>query len=61
MLREAILLPGQSGIGVFVPAWRPRVKVNEASRPKFNFYDPGVVRNLAGRIRDPLALSYSFS
>lgn len=41
-------------IGVWLPAWRPRAKVKEVSHPKFYFFDPGVVRSLSQRIRDPL-------
>ena len=41
-------------IGVWLPAWRPRAKVKEARHPKFYFFDAGVVRALAGRLREPL-------
>ncbi|NOT54257.1 MAG: ATP-binding protein [Deltaproteobacteria bacterium] len=41
-------------IGVWLPAWRPRVKVKEVQHAKFYFFDPGVVNALAGRLRDPL-------
>jgi predicted AAA+ superfamily ATPase len=41
-------------IGVWLPAWRPRARVKEVAHPKFYFFDPGVVRALAGRSRDPL-------
>lgn len=41
-------------IGTFVPAWRPRAKVKEASHPKFYLFDTGVVRSLSQRLRDPL-------
>jgi predicted AAA+ superfamily ATPase len=41
-------------IGVFLPAWRARAKVKELAHPKFYFFDPGVVRTLAGRLRQPL-------
>jgi predicted AAA+ superfamily ATPase len=41
-------------VGVWVPGWRPRVKVRESAHPKFYFFDPGVVRTLANRVRDPL-------
>ncbi len=43
-------------VGVWLPAWRPRAKVKEAQHPKFYFFDPGVVRAIAGRTRDPLGL-----
>lgn len=41
-------------IGVWVRPWRPRLKVREAGHPKFYFFDTGVSRALAGRLRDPL-------
>jgi uncharacterized protein len=41
-------------IGVWLPAWRPRARVKEVGHPKFYFFDTGVVRALAGRLREPL-------
>ena len=41
-------------IGVMVPAWQPRVKVREVAHPRFYFFDPGVARAVAGRIRAPV-------
>lgn len=41
-------------IGAWLPAWRPRAKVKEASHPKFYLFDCGVVRALARRLREPL-------
>lgn len=41
-------------IGFWLPAWKKRVRVKETTRPKFYFFDPGVVRTLAGRVREPL-------
>jgi predicted AAA+ superfamily ATPase len=41
-------------IGTWLPAWRPRAKVKEVAHPKFYFFDPGAVRALAGRLREPL-------
>lgn len=38
-------------IGVMVPAWQPRLKVREVAHPRFYFFDPGVARAVAGRIR----------
>jgi len=37
-----------------LPAWNPRAKVKEISKPKFYFFDPGVVRTLTNRVREPL-------
>lgn len=33
-----------------LPGWQPRLKVREQLRPKFYFFDPGIVRSLTGRI-----------
>jgi predicted AAA+ superfamily ATPase len=41
-------------IGTFLPAWRARAKVKEVTHPKFFFFDPGVVRALTGRLREPV-------
>lgn len=41
-------------IGVWLPAWRPRARIKEVQHPKFYLFDPGVVRGLAGRLREPL-------
>jgi uncharacterized protein len=41
-------------VGVWLPAWRKRAKVKEVANPKFYLFDPGVVRALAGRLREPL-------
>jgi predicted AAA+ superfamily ATPase len=41
-------------IGDWLPAWRPRAKVKEVAHPKFYFFDTGVVRALAGRLRETL-------
>jgi predicted AAA+ superfamily ATPase len=41
-------------VGTWLPAWRPRAKVKEVAHPKFYFFDPGAVRALAGRLREPL-------
>ncbi len=41
-------------LGVWLPAWRPHARVKEVAHPKFYFFDPGVVRALAGRLREPL-------
>ena len=40
-------------IGHFLPAWRPGLKVREATQPKFFWFDPGVARAAAGLLRDP--------
>lgn len=41
-------------LGTWLPAWRPRARVKEVGHPKFYFFDTGVVRALAGRLRDPV-------
>jgi predicted AAA+ superfamily ATPase len=41
-------------IGVWLPAWQPRLKVREVVHPKFYFFDPGVVRAVANRLRGSL-------
>jgi predicted AAA+ superfamily ATPase len=41
-------------LGAWLPAWRPAARVKEVGHPKFYFFDPGVVRALAGRAREPL-------
>lgn len=41
-------------VGFWLPAWQPRLKVRERAAPKFYFFDPGVARAAAGRIRFPL-------
>jgi uncharacterized protein len=40
-------------LGHFLPAWRPGLKVREATHPKFYWFDPGVARAAAGLIREP--------
>jgi predicted AAA+ superfamily ATPase len=42
-------------VGTWLPAWRARAKVKEVAHSKFYFFDPGVARALAGRLREPLA------
>jgi uncharacterized protein len=41
-------------IGFWLPAWQRRAKVKEVASPKFYLFDPGVVRALGGRLREPL-------
>lgn len=41
-------------VGFMLPAWRPRAKVKEVAHSKFYFFDPGVVRSLTQRLRDPI-------
>jgi uncharacterized protein len=41
-------------IGAWLPAFRPRAKVKEVQHPKFYLFDPGVVRALGKRLREPL-------
>ncbi|HJX36915.1 MAG TPA: AAA family ATPase [Dehalococcoidales bacterium] len=40
-------------IGHFLTAWRPGLKVREATQPKFFWFDSGVARAAAGPLRDP--------
>lgn len=40
-------------LGHYLPAWRPGFKVRETTHPKFYWFDPGVARAAAGRLRDP--------
>jgi predicted AAA+ superfamily ATPase len=42
-------------IGDLLPAFQPRAKVKEVTSPKFYFFDPGVVRTLAGNLRTALS------
>jgi predicted AAA+ superfamily ATPase len=41
-------------IGTWIRPLNRKLKVKESSRPKFYFFDPGVVRGLTGRLRDAL-------
>jgi predicted AAA+ superfamily ATPase len=41
-------------VGYWLSAWRRRAKVKERVTPKFYLFDPGVVRALAGRLREPM-------
>jgi uncharacterized protein len=41
-------------IGFRLPAWQTRAKVKEVEHPRFYLFDPGIVRALTGRLRDPL-------
>lgn len=41
-------------IGIWLPAWQPRLKVREVAHPKFFFFDPGVARAVANRLRAPV-------
>ena len=57
----ALLVPQSKGIlkrwwiplsRFWLPAWQPKVKVRERGKPKFYFFDTGVVRALAGRAQN---------
>lgn len=37
-----------------LPAFKPKARVKEVQHPKFYLFDSGVVRSLAGRLREPL-------
>jgi predicted AAA+ superfamily ATPase len=41
-------------VGTWIPAWRPKAKIKETGHPKFYFFDPGVVRAVQGKLREPL-------
>jgi len=41
-------------IGAWLPAWQKRPRIKQVQHAKFYFFDPGVVRTLAGRTREPL-------
>jgi predicted AAA+ superfamily ATPase len=42
-------------VGNLVPAWQPKAKVRESGKPKFYFFDPGVVRAIRDVVDEPLA------
>ena len=42
-------------VGFLLPAWQPRAKVREQGKPKFYFFDPGVVRAIRDVVDEPLA------
>jgi len=46
-------------VGHLVPAWQPKAKVREYAKPKFYFFDPGVVRAIRDVVDEPLADSES--
>lgn len=41
-------------VAALLPAFRPRARVKETGHPKFYWFDSGVARAMAGRIRVPL-------
>jgi predicted AAA+ superfamily ATPase len=42
-------------VGYLLPAWQPKAKVREQAKPKFYFFDPGVVRAIRDVMDEPLA------
>ena len=46
-------------VGHLLPSWQPRAKVRERVKPKFYFFDPGVVRALRDVADEPLSDSES--
>jgi predicted AAA+ superfamily ATPase len=42
-------------VAVWLPAWRPRIKVKEVGHPKFYLFDCGVVRASRNALRDSIA------
>ncbi|OFZ14429.1 MAG: hypothetical protein A2Z20_09320, partial [Bdellovibrionales bacterium RBG_16_40_8] len=45
-------------IGFYLPAYQPKLKVKEVSKPKFYFFDSGVARACAGLLSHPLDNAY---
>jgi predicted AAA+ superfamily ATPase len=41
-------------IGHWLPAFRPRARIKEQAHPKFYWFDAGVARAMARRIREPI-------
>jgi len=41
-------------VAFLLPAWQPKLKIRETNKPKFYFFDAGVVRQIAGKIRTPV-------
>ena len=41
-------------LGTWLPAWQKKPRVKQVAHPKFYFFDTGVARTLAGRLREPL-------
>ncbi len=41
-------------VGTWLPTFHPNARVREVGHPKFYFFDPGVVRGLTARLREPL-------
>jgi predicted AAA+ superfamily ATPase len=39
-------------VGVWLPAWQPRLRIKEVGHPKFYFFDCGVLRTLLDRVDD---------
>lgn len=46
-------------VGHLVPAWQAKAKVREHGKPKFYFFDPGVVRAIRDVVDEPLTESES--
>lgn len=45
-------------LGHYLPAYRPGLKVREATHPKFFWIDNGIARAAAGLLRDPIESTY---
>jgi predicted AAA+ superfamily ATPase len=41
-------------LGIFLPAYRPNLKIREQSHPKFYWFDPGVARAASGLLFQPV-------
>jgi predicted AAA+ superfamily ATPase len=46
-------------LGSWLPAYRPRAKVKEVARPKFYWFDPGVLNAAAGAFEQPMPRDWS--
>ena len=53
-VRRYIDILTQTLIGIEIYGWQPRAKVKEMIKPRFYFFDPGIVRVLTNMIHSPL-------
>jgi predicted AAA+ superfamily ATPase len=45
-------------LGTWLPAYRPRAKIKEVIRPKFYWFDPGVLNAAAGAFKQPMPMDW---